>query len=340
MKPLVSVVIPSFNHERFLEEAIRSVLRQTHENVEVIVVDDGSTDNSLDVAHAIHDPRVRIYAQENQGAHAAINRGLALARGTWLAILNSDDVFAPSRLEKLLCSFEAEPRPALACSHIEIVDSTGKVLGVKHGFHDLLPRSIAHPMDTFAALDDPVLNLLGSNYLATTSNMLFPAALIEQIGTFRAFRYTHDWDFALRAAVCGDIAIVDEPLVRYRVHTRNTIRENERRMVVEINITLAANLARVLRRRRDHMPLPELAHRLVHSLDLYGCERMFVVLLAMFAACDDEDDLIRQTADPCTSFGQSLLAMTVARRTPGPVSRGPGLKRWFNRIRTLLRSAS
>ena len=99
--PKISVIIPSYNHAAYIGEAVHSVLTQSEGDLDLIVVDDGSTDSSLKVLERFTDHRLRVIAQTNQGAHAAINRGLQAASGNYLAILNSDDVYHPQRLEKL-----------------------------------------------------------------------------------------------------------------------------------------------------------------------------------------------------------------------------------------------
>jgi succinoglycan biosynthesis protein ExoO len=101
--PLVSVVIPCYNASRFIKTAIDSALTQSHEHVEVIVVDDGSSDDSVSVVQSIHDPRVRLLQNDaNLGAARSRNRALDVAQGEWIALLDGDDWFLPSRLEALL----------------------------------------------------------------------------------------------------------------------------------------------------------------------------------------------------------------------------------------------
>ena len=100
--PLVSVVIPAYNHERYVGAAIESVLEQTYSNFELIVVDDGSTDRTADIIKKYSDKRISYYYQENQDAYNTINRGISLARGQFIAILNSDDIYHKKRLETLL----------------------------------------------------------------------------------------------------------------------------------------------------------------------------------------------------------------------------------------------
>ncbi|MCW5207043.1 glycosyltransferase family 2 protein, partial [Desulfobulbus sp. F5] len=100
--PLISVIIPAYNHERFIGPAIESVLQQTWKHLELIVIDDGSKDSTGKVAQSYTDPRFSYYHQENQDAYNTINRGLSLAKGEYIAILNSDDIYTTDRLEKLL----------------------------------------------------------------------------------------------------------------------------------------------------------------------------------------------------------------------------------------------
>ena len=91
-KPLISVVIPAYNHERFVGAAIESVLNQSCSDFELVIVDDGSTDNTAEVIKSYTDKRIHYYYQENQDAFNTINRGISLAKGRYISILNSDDI--------------------------------------------------------------------------------------------------------------------------------------------------------------------------------------------------------------------------------------------------------
>ncbi|MBW3638391.1 MAG: glycosyltransferase family 2 protein [Actinobacteria bacterium] len=133
--PLVSVLVPAYQEERTLERAIRSTLRQSMGNLEVLVVDDGSTDETLTVARALAaaDPRVRVLPSPvNTGPAATRNRGLDAARGTWIALLDADDVWLPQRLEQLLA---ASADVDIVCDDVLLVDAIalerGEVTGVR-----------------------------------------------------------------------------------------------------------------------------------------------------------------------------------------------------------------
>jgi len=249
-------VVPSYNHGRFILEAVSSALEDGGEDCEVIVVDDGSTDDTLERLRALDgESRLRILSQENRGAHAALNRGVLAARGEVVFILNSDDAYGTGRIEALRRALEAAPQAMLASSWIEIVGEGGESLGVKHGWHDLPPWPRPLPGPGLADLDDPVIALLETNWVSTTSNVAFRRRLVTEAGLrFLPLRYAHDWEFLLAAARLGDIVVVEEPLLRYRVHGTNTIAEGREaaagrgRMRFEILWLVARHYRRILER--------------------------------------------------------------------------------------------
>lgn len=278
--PNYSVIIPSYNHAAYIGKAVQSVLSQTRADLELIVIDDGSSDNSLDVLHGFHDRRMQVLTQANQGAHAAINRGLHLAQGDYLTILNSDDVYHPRRFETLLPLFETNPNLGLAASHIEVIDAQDKSLAVKHGYADLSPWPLAEPQKAFRTTADWRGALLCENYLSTTSNYVFPRRVWQAVGDFFPLRYAHDWDFALRLTGSYDLHLEPQPLLQYRVHSSNTIRENKAAMLFEICWCLAVHAPG----RADSpwfgaAPRPQRLEQLLHSIEISGMERVLAVML-------------------------------------------------------------
>lgn len=296
--PKVSVVIPSYNHARFLGEAIESVLSQTEPDLELIVVDDGSTDDSVAVLASYSDPRIHVVTQSNQGAHAAINRGLALASGEFLAILNSDDAYHPSRLERCITVLENNDDIGLVASHISVVNTAGRQIGVKQGYHTLEPWPLRAPQTSFRAGTDLHAALLTENYLATTSNYVFPRRVYERVGTFRPLRYVHDWDFALRVARIAQIELIPEPLVYYRVHEDNTIRTNRPAMVFEICWCLATHLPNYVRDRGRLQVEPSSTHieQLLSSIYTYGNDHVLAVMLLQNLA--ENPEVAERLLDP------------------------------------------
>lgn len=251
--PEISVVIPSYNHADFVGEAVTSVLACSGPDTEVVVVDDGSTDSSRErLAVFADDPRVRIEHQENRGAHAALNRGCALASGRLIFILNSDDAFHPDRIERLAARLDAAPDASMAASYIEVVDRSGSSIGIKEAWRTLPPWDPPTVGPYLSGRGDPRLALLETNWLSTTSNMVFPTALVSEHGLrFAPLRYAHDWEFALAAGRLGTVELVEEPLLRYRIHGANTIDEGESRgrgeMRFEILWAVARHAAPLLR---------------------------------------------------------------------------------------------
>lgn len=237
----VSVVIPSYNHEKYIEAAVQSVLQQSEQDIELIVVDDGSSDASLVYLRSVKDSRFILVEQKNAGAHNAINRGLSIARGDYLAILNSDDVFHPDRLKRCV-EFLERNRGDLVSTWIDVVKEDGAVVGVKKAWLNMLPWSVPDQPNSFAATDDFALNLIISNFVSTTSNMLFTRALYERVGGMRNLRFAHDWDFLFRAVKEHKCLVLPEPLMSYRIHGTNTISSNRAWMLFEICWVLAVGL--------------------------------------------------------------------------------------------------
>lgn len=124
--PLVSVLMANYNYERFLGEAIESVLNQTYQNLEMIVCDDGSTDNSREVVerYAQRDPRVRLIAQENGGVASALNAAYAASKGEVVCLLDSDDTFLPQKVEEVVLAFHKFSRAGVCHHQLQKVDET------------------------------------------------------------------------------------------------------------------------------------------------------------------------------------------------------------------------
>lgn len=243
-KPIVSVVIPSYNHRRFLERTMESALGQTFTDLEVVVIDDGSTDGSADFLRSRYgsDPRVRIEARENRGAHTTINEAISLARGDYVAILNSDDAFAPTRLERLHEAAREKGGRFFGFSAVRVVDEAGAPApssGPQRYYASVCEKARGH-------VAGPHAFLWIGNAAMTTSNFFFGRDVFERVGPFRGLRYTHDWDWALRASEVAAVVRLDEPLLDYRVHGANTIHEsNVWKHATEDAFVFGSALARV-----------------------------------------------------------------------------------------------
>jgi glycosyltransferase involved in cell wall biosynthesis len=229
----VSVVIPLYNHAQYISDAVASVLLQGDIVSELIVIDDGSTDESAAIMQELArtDPRIRFSSQINQGAHATINAGLRQVTGTYLTILNSDDVYLPNRLTRLVEALAIDEGADLAASALNYIDSAGAL--IDSPWYD-------EALNFYKSTHDLGIALINGNFLTTTSNFLFRRRLIEEIGLFAPLRYAHDLDFALRAAVRRRrLTFVDETLLSYRMHSMNTLKEDRTKVSVETAVAAA-----------------------------------------------------------------------------------------------------
>jgi len=207
--PLVSVVIPAYNTEKYIGQAIASALQQTLRDIEVIVVDDGSTDGTASVVDAYADPRVRYIYQDNQERSAARNHGLALANAEYVAFLDADDWWAPTKLERQIALFEVNPRLGLVGCWLQPIAPGGAALPLLKGFLD---SNEAGGISVFE-------RLLFGGLPGPGSTVVVPRTVLSELGGFRTdLHYGEDWEFALRIAAHHLIGFAPEPLVYYRVY--------------------------------------------------------------------------------------------------------------------------
>jgi glycosyltransferase involved in cell wall biosynthesis len=231
-KPLLSVVIPSYNHEEYIAQALDSVIIQKYRPLELIIIDDGSQDRSCEIIRQslpkVKDAgiEVRFIARENQGAHVTLNEGLRLAKGEWLTILNSDDYYLPNRFMTLIQ--EAERRKSeFVFSDVIHVDEKNRKAPDEHPFRSWYISSLKrkYPTVGFQLLDD--------NVAVTSGNFIFTKKLFQAIGPFRDYVLIHDYDFILRALVRTEPLWVHQELLAYRVHSSNTISGQSHRQTQE-----------------------------------------------------------------------------------------------------------
>lgn len=232
--PMISVIIPSYNHGEFIAEAIASVVAQNYRPLELIIVDDGSQDNSVTVINREikdlqkHGPglAVRFFRQPNSGAHIAINRGLNLADGEWLTILNSDDRFLPKRLSKLISKCRGE-KSLLGLTRVLHVDANDRLVPPNSPFVSWYRDSLSKTFPTVG------FHLLYNNVAVSTGNLFFHKSLFERLGGFRSYELMHDYDFILRSLTWTEPVWLREPLLAYRIHGQNTVTRVRHKSVYE-----------------------------------------------------------------------------------------------------------
>jgi len=215
--------MPAYNHERFVGPAIESVLKQSMQDLELVIVDDGSTDGTAGVIKGFSDPRIRYHFQTNQDAFNAINKGLSLARGDYFAILNSDDVYHPDRLAR--CVEAARNGADVVFTGVTPIDEAGQPIPEgTHYWHVWHARNQAHYRKT----GDLYAGFLRGNLMVTTSNLFMNAEVSRNVGAFSTLRYLHDYDYMFRLLLAcpGRVTYLDEdPLVLYRIHGANTLKQ-------------------------------------------------------------------------------------------------------------------
>ena len=204
MRPRISVVMAVYNDRRFVEAAIRSVLDQTVVDFEFIIVDDGGSDGTLDLVArlAATDRRIRVVEQVHAGLTKALNRGLRLAEGAYVARLDADDVAAPERLEKQISYLEAHTDIA-ACGTLGwLIDESGKRIGEKN----------------LAISSDEIYRRLLWNNQCIHSSLCFRRDLLEKIGGYdETFERSQDYELILRLAAKYPIGNLSERLISWRV---------------------------------------------------------------------------------------------------------------------------
>lgn len=205
----VSVVMPTYNRAKYLPEAIGSVLQQTFRDFELIIVDDGSTDNTAEIVGAMTDPRIRYIAQDNMGVSAALNTGWRAATGEYIGRLDSDDVWLPSLLEELVPILERNPDMGVIYARARWMDADGKPL----------PQILGTP-EKFPG--ENLKSLLYGDCVCPIA-VVFRVRCIVSVGGYDdSLTGNEDWDLWIRMAEHCGIGYVDSILARYRVHSGNS----------------------------------------------------------------------------------------------------------------------
>jgi glycosyltransferase involved in cell wall biosynthesis len=216
LEPLVSVVIPTFNRAALLIEAVSSVFAQTYRNLEILVIDDGSTDGTRQaLASSFSDKRLRYYHQENRGLAASRNRGIELAAGHLIAFLDSDDLWMPLKLERQVEALSLASDVGLAYCHFTLIDEGGREL-----VNNWRPTNLGNLQ----------LDLLFGNVIAGSgSAVVARAACFKNAGLFDERLATcEDHDMWGRLAQHYRFAKVEENLVKIRVHGSSMQRDISR----------------------------------------------------------------------------------------------------------------
>jgi GT2 family glycosyltransferase len=215
--PLVTIITPAYNRADLIAETIDSVLAQDYPRIEYIVIDDGSKDDTLSVINR-YDGRLRWETQANSGEAATVNRGLALATGEIVGIVNSDDPLLPGAVRRLVEALAARPDAVVAYPDWQVIDEHGRVL------------------ETFATPEFPgAVENIRLHLCVPGPAAFFRRSLVERIGgRDPELRYVGDMEFWFRACLVGEFVRVPEVLATFRVHSGSaSVRDTGERMAAE-----------------------------------------------------------------------------------------------------------
>lgn len=212
--PVISVIIPAYNSEKAIGETIKSVLQQTFSDFELIIINDGSTDATLEIVTSIKDPRIKVFSYPNAGLAVSRNRGFSLSCGEFIAFLDADDLWTADKLEAQLKALQENPEAGVAYSWMDCIDESGKFF--RTGFH------ITENGDIYA-------KLFLVPFVTTGSNPLIRRQALTEVGGFdESLAASQDHDMYLRLAARYNFVAVPRTQLLYRL-SPNSMSTNIRR---------------------------------------------------------------------------------------------------------------
>jgi len=207
--PVLSIVMPTYNASEFLDQALTSILEQSFGKYELIIVDDGSSDGTVEQIQATDDERVRLIQRESTGITSALNRGIKESRGQYIARHDADDWSHPERLETQIQYLESHPNVAMVGTGAYLVDENGRRISRRR------------------VLKDPTLDDLASHNEFIHGSVIMRRDPVEQLGGYDEWYETaEDYDLWLRMANEYDIRNIDDPLYYFRLHDESIYADN------------------------------------------------------------------------------------------------------------------
>lgn len=228
-KPPISVVMSCYNGQRWLADAIESILNQSYKDFEFIIIDDGSTDNSVDIMndYSSKDQRIRIVKKNNTGLPDSLNVGIEKARGKWIARIDADDLCQPDRLEKQYALAKSDPSLVLIGSAYCEIDQFG-----------ILGKFQTYP-ESHRRLKN---NLLQNKRFFAHSSAFYKAEHVRRVGFYRPrIKKAEDYDLWLRLSEVGKLACIQEPLIFSRKHPDQiSLEDAGRRQIIDARVALTS----------------------------------------------------------------------------------------------------
>lgn len=204
---LISVIIPVYNGEKTIKQTVESVLNQTIKDLEIIIINDGSQDSTLEIISRIQDCRIKVFSYPNTGSSASRNRGISRSSGEYISFIDADDLWIPDKLEAQLKALQENPEAAVAYSWTDCIDESGNFLG-KGSYLSFNGNIYA--------------NLLLTNFIDSGSNVLIRTDALKRVGYFEESRhFSEDWDLWLRLAASYNFVAVSKPQILYRISSNS-----------------------------------------------------------------------------------------------------------------------
>ncbi len=214
--PKISVIIPVFNAEKYIKEAIESVLNQTEKDFEVIIVNDGSTDNSLNILNELSnkDNRIRIISRENRGVIESLNEAIRNSKGEYITRMDADDICFKDRLEKQMKYLE-ENNLDLCGSNAVIINSKGEETG------KIIRPEKSSDIKKFTVLHNPFVH----------PSVMFKRSIIDEVGLYKDFKHAEDYELWTRIVFKYKTGNIQEPLLYYRIHENQITKKKNTHMI-------------------------------------------------------------------------------------------------------------
>lgn len=259
--PLISVVMPAFNAKKFISEALQSMLEQTYDNFELIVIDDGSTDGTKNIIDrfSINDARIHVTSRENRGLVASLNEGIKKAKGALIARMDADDVATVNRLESQVQFLRQHPSVSIVGGQATVIDETGAAKGELK--KPVRPESIEH----YLRFGCPIIH---PTYLAHRQ-------VFDELGGYRDIKAAEDIDFLVRAFHAGHrFGNLASTILKYRVHSDGMSASNALAQAVSTRLILSRHQKTVARKvNSPEVPLEQFAK--ICSKDAAGFTRLW-----------------------------------------------------------------
>ena len=222
--PLVSVIIPCYNHQNYVEKSLKSVFDQTYKNIEIIVIDDGSKDNSVNILKELQkNNHFILECQENMGVCKTLNKAISMSKGKYIAILASDDYWDLTKIEKQVKVLETSKDSEFCFTQaLEFDSNTSEKIKI-------FPKK---------PLSGDVLNSVFIRQHVPAGSMMFSRNLFDKLSGFDENLKEEDWDFVIRSAANTKFIGIKEPLFFYRSHESNVMKTRGRKEIFKQKILL------------------------------------------------------------------------------------------------------